>query len=244
MALYKAILAYDGTDYSGFQRQAEERTVQGEVEAALRRIGWNGTTIYGAGRTDAGVHAAGQVISFDMTWSHPTADLQNALNASLPRDASVRSLDVADPDFHPRHAAVRRKYVYRLVFDPEPDPLNERYAWRLWPALALDQLEACAGIFIGAHDFSGFGRATNPGGPTVRVVFTSEWKPTENGAEYAISGNAFLFRMVRRIVYGQVEAARGKLSIETLRNYLSGEITGMVQGLAPARGLVLESVSY
>ena len=244
MALYKAILAYDGTGFAGFQRQVKERTVQGEVEAALRKIGWSGATIYGAGRTDAGVHAAGQVIAFEMDWAHTDSDLQNALNASLPQDVAVRALDEAPSGFHPRYDASARRYVYRLRFDPAPDPLQDRFAWRLWPALDAARLDECAEIISGQTDFAGFGKAPKPGGSTVRAVFTSRWNVEAQGAQYTIEGNAFLFRMVRRIVFAQIAVAQGRLAIETLTNTLSGDTTGMVQGLAPAKGLTLEKVSY
>ncbi|MCS6911316.1 MAG: tRNA pseudouridine(38-40) synthase TruA, partial [Anaerolineales bacterium] len=110
LARYRALVEYDGTDFLGFQRQAQGRTVQGELEHGLRRIGWRGTAVLAAGRTDAGVHAAGQVIAFDLEWQHGEAALLRALNANLPADVSVRSVEECRPDFHPRYSAKARRY--------------------------------------------------------------------------------------------------------------------------------------
>jgi tRNA pseudouridine38-40 synthase len=244
MALYKAILAYDGTDFKGFQRQARARTVQGEVEQALERIGWVGRTIHAAGRTDAGVHASGQVISFEIAWQHSPAELLRAVNAALPHDAALRMLEEAPDGFHPRYSAESRRYMYRMLFDPARDPLQERFAWRTWPEPDVHVLESAAACFTGEHDFAAFGRPPKPGGPTVRQVFESRWSFDPPEAVYEVTANAFLFRMVRRIVKGQLDAARGTLSIGEIEDLLTGEKPGMVQGLAPARGLTLVSVQY
>jgi tRNA pseudouridine38-40 synthase len=244
MALYKAILAYDGTDFKGFQRQAAARTVQGEIEKALKRIGWTGSAIRSAGRTDTGVHAAGQVISFELEWRHSSDDLQRALNAELTSDAAVRSLEAVPEGFHPRFSAAARRYAYRLLFDPAPDPLRERYAWRIWPAPDAGGLKLAGGSFCGEHDFAAFGRPPVPGGPTIRRVYESVWEIDPDGAVYTIEANAFLFRMVRRIVRIQVDAARGEASHGDIEDLLSGKSTGMVQGLAPAKGLTLVAVRY
>jgi len=244
MALYKAILAYDGTEFKGFQRQAAGRTVQGEVENALKRVGWTGATISAAGRTDAGAHASGQVISFEMDWRSTPARLQRALNALLPPDAAVRRLDLAAADFHPRYSAKRRRYTYRILLDPAPDPLRERTTWRIWPKPDVSVLEQASGLFAGEHDFAAFGRPPKPGGPTVRQVYESGWISDPPETVYTIEANAFLFRMVRRIVKCQLDAARGKTSIGEIEDRLAGKTTDMVQGLAPAKGLTLESVWY
>jgi tRNA pseudouridine38-40 synthase len=130
MARYQVILAYDGTLFLGFQRQSRTRTVQGVVEAALGALGWTGRTIYSAGRTDTGVHAAGQVIAFDLEWKHSTLDLRQALNANLPEDVAAREVREVPPDFHPRYGALSRRYQYRILCSDVRDPLRERYVWR------------------------------------------------------------------------------------------------------------------
>lgn len=242
MARYKAILAYDGSAFSGFQRQAGARTVQGDVESALRGIGWRARTIYAAGRTDSGVHAAGQVIAFDLEWQHGLADLQNALNAHLPPDVAVRAVEEAAAEFHPRYAAASRRYAYRIFFDPVRDPLRERYAWRLWPAPDSGLLPRLAVQLVGTHDFAAFGTPPKTGGSTQRTVIDAGWAFPQGEAVFTIEANAFLFRMVRRIVQAQIETAQGRLSEADFAGYLSGG--EMVQGLAPAQGLTLESVRF
>src|SRR5512142_2393325 len=125
MERYKVILAYDGTHFFGFQRQGETRTVQLEVEAALRRLNWQGKTILSAGRTDSGVHATGHVIAFDLQWAHSLQQLGRALNANLPEDVAVKAVELAAADFHPRYDARSRCYRYQVLFAPARDPLHD-----------------------------------------------------------------------------------------------------------------------
>lgn len=164
MARYKIILAYDGTNFHGSQYQTDPRTVQRVLENTLRKLNWSGESVLFAGRTDAGVHASGQVAAFDLDWNHPIEKLQNALNALLPDDVSVRNVWQCDESFHPRFDAVNRSYRYRILCQPVRDPLRERYAWRVWPKPKVEVLQNVAKTFIGVHDFSSFGTPTRPGG--------------------------------------------------------------------------------
>mgnify|MGYP005818248061 CR=1 FL=1 len=243
MARYQLILAYDGTGFFGFQRQGNTRTVQQELEEALKQVGWQGETILFAGRTDTGVHASGQVAVADLEWKHSTEKLKAALNAKLPQDVAVSEVNLADADFHPRYDALSRTYIYSIVTTPERDPLKDRFAWRLWPRLDEEKLLQAALLLPGTHDFSAFGRAMKPGSSTVRTVLKSEWHPMENGWKYCIEANAFLYHMVRRIVFVQVQVARGKMDLDGLRLGLN-EQAAMKPGLAPARGLNLWQVTY
>jgi len=252
MARYQVILAYDGTGFSGFQRQASGtgRTVQAEVETALRRLGWSGTTILAAGRTDAGVHAAGQVIAFDLDWRHGPASLQAALNADLPPDVAVREVHAAADDFHPRYDALLRRYCYRLFCSPTRNPLRERYAWRVWPALNAARLHACAAALIGEHDFVAFGSPPKPGGSTLRRVERAEWRSEpDDGWAFEIAANAFLFHMVRRLVGFQAAIAQGRQDPDAIHAKLHAPVPvspGAVRGrtLAPPHGLTLVEVVY
>src|SRR5512138_1708483 len=135
MARYQLTLAYDGTEFFGSQRQASKRTVQGELEKALTRIGWTGRSVILSGRTDTGVHATGQVAAVDLHWSHADSDLVRALNSTLPSDVAVWSAQVVDDKFHPRFDATSRCYQYRLFCQPIRDPIRERFSWRVWPSL-------------------------------------------------------------------------------------------------------------
>lgn len=245
MARYQAILAYDGTGFAGSQRQANKRTVQGEFESALRKVGWRGSSILLAGRTDSGVHASGQVAAFDLEWLHPPEALCRALNAALPADLAVQQVRPTRPDFHPRYDAVSRTYHYRLFFAPMRAPLHERYAWRIWPPVDTQALPVLARLWIGTHDFAAFGSPTRPASSTVRTVLAADWQEEDGMWTFRVQADAFLYRMVRRLVYVQVAAAAGRLSLETIAQALVSPRTAHpAAGLAPACGLTLVHVSY
>jgi tRNA pseudouridine38-40 synthase len=243
MALYKLILAYDGTDYSGFQRQGKNRTVQGEIEKTLREVGWSEKALLFAGRTDAGVHASGQVVVFKLDWQHSSADLLNALNARLPQDCAVREISLVEAEFHPRYDATCREYCYHVYPLAVRHPLFDRYAGRIWPQVDLIRLNQAASLFIGRHDFKAFGRAMKKGGSTIREVFQSRWIESDFGYDYVVGANAFLYHMVRRLVYVQVRFAQKGLTLSDLEQALTlGK--PIKPGLAPANGLVLTRVDY
>jgi len=244
MARYKVILAYDGTAFFGMQRQSEARTVQFEVEQALRQIGWPGETILVAGRTDSGVHAGGQVIAFDFDWQHSEADLLNALNATLPNDVAARQVELTYADFHPRYDALARVYRYRLFCQPQRDPLRERFAWRVWPLVSLEKLQQAAGLLVGEWDYAAFGSPPKAGGTTVRQVFQAGWQEQADHLIFEVKANAFLYHMVRRMVSLQVEIGQGRSAPEVVSEYLQGVNSEMIQGLAPANGLFLIEVVY
>ncbi|MEZ0395089.1 MAG: tRNA pseudouridine(38-40) synthase TruA [Anaerolineales bacterium] len=242
MARYQMIVAYDGTCFAGSQRQGGGRTVQGELENALRRIGWKGRSILLAGRTDSGVHASGQVAAFDLDWRHSPDDLLQALNANLPPDLAVRSLRAVDDDFHPRFDASARRYRYRLFLQPLRDPLRERYAWRVWPPVA--DLTPLAELWPGSRNFAAFGAPPRAGGSSVRTVHAAAWRQDGDEWTFEIEANAFLYRMVRRLVYLQVAVGQGRLSVERLQQALETGEQVPLAGLAPACGLTLLEVRY
>ncbi len=261
MARYQIILAYDGTHFLGSQRQtstvlspgAASRTVQGELEKALRKIGWDGQTVALAGRTDTGTHASGQVAAFNLDWGHGLDALHKALNVNLPHDMAVREVKVAADNFHPRFDASSRRYRYRLFCAGLRDPLRERYAWRVWPAVT--DLMPLAAIWPGVHDFAAFGTPPRKEGNTVRTVLSAEWKKHGDEWTFDIQADAFLYRRVRRLVYVQVAVGQGRLPAETLVQALETG-TGSAQRvrkeaqsripacLAPASGLTLVEVRY
>jgi tRNA pseudouridine38-40 synthase len=246
MARYKLILAYDGTAFAGSQRQAKHRTVQGELETALRQLGWSGRSVTLAGRTDTGVHASGQVAAFDLEWSHSLDKLRDALNATLPDDMAVSKVEIAPEDFHPRFDATSRRYRYRLFCDTVRDPLRAKSAWRVWPAVDGDLLKEIAGVFLGRHDFSAFGSAPREESSTVRTVSLSEWKKADDEWQFEVRADAFLYRMVRRLVYVQAAVAQGRCSKEIVVEVLERpqKKNEIPAGLAPAHGLTLVEVTY
>ncbi len=251
MARYQLTLAYDGTDFFGSQRQARPRTVQGELEKALSKMGWTGRSVIMSGRTDTGVHATGQVVSFDLDWSHTDEALVRALNATLPADVAVQKSQIVNANFHPRFDATSRRYQYKMFCQPVRNPIRESFAWRVWPAIDGDGLCNTAQFFLGRHDFSAFGSATTPNGSTVRTVLKAEWTKAEKDEwHFEVQADAFLYRMVRRLVFVQVTVAQGKVSAEAIANALANPAKAesrsekVPAGLAPAHGLTLVEVTY
>lgn len=250
MERYQIILAYDGSLFKGFQRQANARSVQGELETALRQLNWQGRTILAAGRTDTGAHATGQVVTFDLDWQNPTSELQGALNGLLPSDIAVQAIREVDPNFHPRYHAAWRCYSYQIYCQPVRQPLLDRYAWHVWPAVELSYLQEAASLLIGTHDFAAFGTPPRPASSTVRTVFQAKWWEQAPHLVFEITAQAFLYHMVRRLVHMQVQVGQGRLEIENIRKTLpipqeqpnQGNL--LRHGLAPARGLTLIAVGY
>ena len=257
MARYQLILAYDGARLEGSQRQSrspefvhpavqlldERRTAQGELEKALRTIGWTGRSVLIAGRTDSGVHAEGQSVALDLEWPHGPDKLRAALNAALPPDLAVRVAREVNPDFHPRFDATSRRYRYRLFIDPVRDPVRERYTWRVWPAVDGNLLQSVSPVFLGTHDFAAFGSPMSRGGSTVRTVSLSAWTESEGEWQFQVRADAFLYRMVRRLVFVQVMVAQGRLSVEEVQKAIENQ-NRLPSGLAPAHGLSLVEVTY
>jgi tRNA pseudouridine38-40 synthase len=244
MARYQVILAYDGTQFEGFQRQKGARTVQVDFEATLHQLGWQGQSILAAGRTDSGVHATGQVVVFDLDWKHTLGDLKRALNSYLPQDMAVKELSEVSENFHPRFDACWRTYQYSIYQDTERNPLWERYAWRVCPAADLQRMRACAGVLPGSHDFAFFGNPPKPGGNTVREVIAASWSEQPDGQIcFEVTANAFLYHMVRRLVYGQVMVGQGKIELQDWSDAVQ-TIRPLPPGLAPPQGLALVAVGY
>lgn len=243
MARYQLILAYDGTDFQGYQRQANARTVQGEFEKALTRLGWVGKATQFAGRTDCGVHAAGQSVAFDLQWNHSTDELVRAVNANLPVDVAAQLAREVAPDFHPRFDARGRTYRYQIACAPQRNPLRDRFAWQVWPELDLQLLRQAGQRLLGVHDFSAFGSALRRGGRTEREVFSATWQLQPGGLLFEVSANAFLYHMVRRMVYLQVQVGRQRLELDCLTLAVEAA-QPQPPGLAPAHGLSLYEVCY
>ena len=162
----------------------------------------------------------------------------------MPEDVAVQSVELAGDEFHPRFSAKARRYQYRLFCDNIRQPLHERYAWRVWPPVEIELLQETASLLVGKHDFSAFGTAPQSGGSTIRDVFSSTWQSAGQNLVFDITGNAFLYHMVRRLVSYQVEVGQGVRNTYEIKSHLSGEQKELVQGLAPARGLILSEVIY
>ena len=244
MAHYKLILAYEGTQYSGFQRQVGKSSVQGVFEDALKTLGWQDRSILTAGRTDSGVHASGQVVSFRFDWKHGNHKLLKALNANLPADIQVQRLEQVNAEFHPRYDALARIYRYKLYTSPVRDPLRDRFAWRLDRSPDVALMNQAANHILGEYDFIAFGRSVSERGMTTRRIEQAVWTQTSGDeSEFSITGNAFLYHMVRRIVYVLVQVGLEEAPVGIIKTGLQSGHTGIV-ALAPSRGLTMVEVQY
>jgi tRNA pseudouridine38-40 synthase len=244
---YRAALAYDGTHYQGFQRQAGDTpTIQGAVERAIWQVTQQAAVVIGAGRTDTGVHATGQVIAFDVEWRHADADLLRALNAVLPDDIALQDM-TQQPGFHPRFDAQSRVYSYTVIHAPQRQPLWRQRAWHIWGEVQTAALHRTAAVMIGRHDFATFGNPPQ-GENTVRDVLRSAWQvypePFGQRLVYTVEANAFLQHMVRRMVGMQMDVARGLMAHEAFESAFCAADLAQAGTLAPPQGLVLECVRY
>ena len=258
---WKVTIAYDGTDYSGWQIQPGEQTIQGEIQAALRRVTDEGPLPQGSGRTDAGVHALGQVASFALQAPIPAQNLRRALNRTLPDAIRILDAETVSESFHARHSATAKTYEYRVFREPVCPPSLARYVHPCaWPMNFAD-MQAAAKLLEGEHDFVSFA-ATDPDlaartqdcdtgvepRSTIRTVFSSSWEqmPGEAGAMllYRVRGNGFLHHMVRNFVGTLLDVGRGRLKVDAIPEILTAKARAAAGPTAPARGLFLHSVEY
>lgn len=240
----RATIEYDGTDFVGWQRQADRRSVQGTLEAALTTVHGRDIRMVGSGRTDAGVHAVGQVAHFDTPWVRTIDELLRAVNAVLPRDVAVLDVAIAPEGFHARHSATARAYAYTLWVRPIRSPLERRRSLHLPKPLALDRMIEAAGHFVGTHDFAAFGRPMQPGGSTLRRL--DRLSVSQDGPRISIEvvGNAFLRHQVRRMVGVLIDVGRGQCEPGAIAKTFAGEHGAVKPRRVPAQGLVLTAVHY
>ncbi|MBI5928462.1 MAG: tRNA pseudouridine(38-40) synthase TruA [Chloroflexi bacterium] len=244
MARLAGRLAYDGTLYCGFQRQrAGLASVQVTVENALSQVTSEIISLMGAGRTDTGVHASGQVIAFDATWKHSTEELLKAINIHLPSDIALQSLMEVAASFHPRFDALSRTYLYRLYISPTRDPLRERYVWHRQLPLNLEAMQEAIQLLRGEHDFATFGKPPK-GENTVRVMTTAQIEAMGDELHVTLTANAFLKRMVRSIVGTLVEVGRGKMNVAEFAAAFRLADRKKAGTSAPPHGLTLTHVVY
>lgn len=243
---YRATVQYDGTAYNGFQRQRHGvPSIQAELEQALTQITGQPVRVIGAGRTDTGVHALGQVVGFTIDWSsrHGTDALRRAINGNLPQDIAVAELAEAPAGFHPRFDARHRTYEYRVLNVPVRQPLMRHRAWQVSQPLELATMNEAAALLLGAHDFATFGRPP-VGDNTVREVYEAEWRREADMLIFRICANAFLYRMVRSIVGSLKEVGCGKWSASDFAAAMASRQRKRSATVAPAHGLYLIAVEY
>jgi len=256
------LVAYDGTDYHGFQLQAGVPTIQEALETALLVVTGQQVRVSGSGRTDRGVHAHGQVMAATVNWRHSVQSLQRALNAHLPASIAIRKLQLAPVGFHPRFSALSRTYRY-TVYDwvtvedraaPRYSPLTDRFALYVPHVLDLQAMQAGIDQLLGEHDFATFGQPPQ-GENTIRRLYKAEWGVVQTTLEpisdypgrcliFTVSANGFLRQMVRNLVGVSLAVGLGRWCIEDVERALVARDRSQCTKPAPAHGLVLEAVSY
>lgn len=240
----RLVVQYDGTRYAGFQVQPDSPTIQSALQAALTSLLGQETTVVGASRTDAGVHAYGQVVTFTTENVIPAARVVKALNDLLPADiACVAAEDVA-PEFHPQYAARRKRYVYRLLNRELPSPFLGRYAWHVEQPLEVAAMRAAGQHLVGEHDFAAFCAAGGSAKTTVREVFALDLAQEGEIIETSIEGNGFLYMMVRIIMGTLVEVGQGRRSPEQVAAILASRDRRRAGSTAPPHGLCLRRIDY
>ncbi len=246
----KCIVRYDGTDFAGWQRQDDQRTVQGALEEAFSRIATVPVAIQGAGRTDAGVHALGQV--FSCRWpGEPPRRLAHAVSQMLGPEIRLESVEPVRPEFNARFDARSKRYVYTFDFNRHPDPFLARYAWHVPYRVNLSLVERCLRLVEGRHDFAGFQSTGSQMKNTVRTLYEAKlspgglFMPEDAVGVYKIElfGDGFLYKMVRNLCGTFIEVARGRFTEAFITESLArgGPFLGLC---APAKGLALAAVYY
>ena len=244
MPTFKATIEYDGTAYAGWQRQPGRPTIQEAVEASLRSITQTDISAIAAGRTDAGVHALGQVVSFKSEKSLSPDDWLRALNATLPEDISVRSVERAADDFHARFSAVRKLYAYRILHRPERSALEHGRAWHIYGKLNLDAMRETAKYLVGTHDFSSFqGHPTDVDNPICNLQRLDIVRD-QDIVRIEIEADRFLKQMVRAMVGTLAEVGQEKRKPEEMKRILEAKDRRASGYTAPAHGLYLVHVTY
>jgi tRNA pseudouridine38-40 synthase len=253
----KLTVSYDGTRFVGWQRQAEGVSVQGLLEDALARFEGGPVTVNGAGRTDAGVHALGQVASVDLTCDHPTDVLVRGLNACLPPDVRVTDVEDAPSGFHARFSARSKTYRYVIRNAPVVSPFERAYVWHIAEPLDVAAMQVAAGALVGTYDFSSFRSTGSEIASAVRTIARSEVHHGARGAmpflpgpddkallAYEVSGNGFLRHMVRAIVGTLVEVGRGRRTATSMATLVASGDRADAGATAPPHGLFLVRVDY
>jgi len=243
MGNYKLILEYDGTDYKGFQKQPSLPTIQGVLEEALAKVVEAESPLYAAGRTDAGVHARGQVVNFIGSLKTPLQRLPQALNSFLPPDVIVKRAEEVEGNFNARRSAVSREYVYYIHRGESPPALFRRYVYHYRGNLDTDAIENALEYIVGNHDFASFCRMEE-GRSTQREIYEAELSFWGDILALRVKANAFAWMMMRMLVGSLLEVGRGKWTSDYFNEVLERADNSLSGPALPPHGLVLEKVRY
>lgn len=244
MMRIKMIIEYDGTEFYGFQRQPNVRTVDRVLEEAVLKLTGEMVRIVGAGRTDAGVHALGQVVAFDTGSGIPPEKFARALNTCLPEDIKAVSSVQASAGFHPAFDSTRKTYRYLIYRSWEGYTLYRRFGFHYTGPLDVGRMQEAAALIVGEHDFRGFMASGSDAKTTVRNVFEFTVAENHPWLTFEVTGSGFLYHMVRNLVGTLVEIGRGAMNIDTLQEILKNGDRSLAGPTAPAKGLCLLRVFY
>lgn len=247
MAKYKIVLAYDGTNYGGWQVQLNTISIQTKVQEVLSTVFKEPISVTGSSRTDAGVHALGQVAHFETSSTLSIRKSIYSCNGLLPQDIRVRSLELVDQTFHARYSSTSKIYHYHLHLDPISNPFSYRYSYHVHHKVDLNLLKQAASLFIGTKDFTSFANKSDTGAASrdpIRTLFRLDVVDEPGGIRLEFEADGFLYKMVRNITGTLLEVSSHKIQLEMLPSLFSLKDRKLAGGCAPARGLFLMQVNY
>jgi len=240
MPVIKGIVEYDGTNYSGWQRQINSNSIQDEIEKALKIIFKEEIRIIGSGRTDSGVHALNQVFHFKTLIAPDLYNLKKSLNSLLPEDIAVKNLSIVNDNFHARYSATKRTYLY--LISRRKNVFLDRFSWTIFSDLNVNALKEIQSLVFGKRDFTSFCKAEGEVTNKICNVSYSRWFDKKDFLLYFISADRFIHGMVRGIVGMMIEYAKSKLSLEEVKHIIDGKKRNIIW--APSKGLILYNVEY
>lgn len=242
---YKMIIAYDGTRYKGWQNQkSTDNTIQGKLNSIFTRLEGEEVVVQGSGRTDAGVHARGQVANVHLSVEMPVGEIQDYVNLYLPEDIGVIKMEEVPERFHARLSAVKKTYCYRIFNSSTPNVFERKWMHTIEDELDVDAMQRAGGYLIGTHDFVAFCRNPSKKKSTVRTIYSLEVMRKGEEVDIVICGNGFLHNMVRIVAGTLAEVGTGEREASELKKILEEGIRENAGAMLPAKGLILQSVEY
>lgn len=244
MKRIKLTIEYDGSNYSGWQKQPNQKTIQGEIEEAILKAIGQEVEVFGSGRTDAGVHAYNQTAHFDLNVPVPTNKIKDILNGCLPLDISIKEAVEVDNDFHSRFSIKKKTYLYKIYNGESKNAFLARRMAHIKKQIDINRMKECANLLIGKHDFRGFCSANTCATDFVREIFDIQIKREDDYIFVYVTGNGFLYNMVRIIVGTLVDYAFGKINLNDIRQALENGERNKAGQTMPACGLYLKETFY